>query len=58
MTPNKSKHMGRCGEFTIIERLSGTRAAYYVARHGCRIITSTDFATLVFRLRGKCAGVK
>jgi len=51
MTPNKSKHMGRCGEFTITERLTGTRSAYYVARNGSRLITSTDFATLVFKLR-------
>jgi hypothetical protein len=58
MTPNKSKHMGRCGEFTITERLTGTRSAYYVAHNGSRLITSTDFATLVFKLRGKCAGVK
>ena len=53
MTANRSKHMGRCGEFTITERLTGTRSAYYVARDGDRMVTSTDFATLVFKLRGK-----
>ena len=58
MTPNKSKHMGQVGAFTITERLTGTRSAYYVARDGDRMVTSTDLATLVFKLRGKCAGVK
>ena len=58
MTRNKSKHMGRCGEFTITERLSGTRSAYYVAHNGSRMISSTDFATLVFKLREEKARAK
>ena len=58
MTANRSKHMGRCGEFTITERLTGTRSAYYVARDADRMVTSTDFATLVFKLREEKARAK
>ena len=50
MTPNKSKHMGQVGAFTITERLTGTRSAYYVARDGNKMITSTNFDQLVKRI--------